>query len=124
MNDAKDDWIMDQIETGIQKLLCLRLDGAPAADMVAGTIGAWFEAITDRREFDERLDAPRMQAGFRTLAATREKWPAPKHFMEVLPDRPPVPQPRRLVSDTDRAARRAAAKKAMADLAEKMRMPT
>lgn len=48
---------------------------------------AWYEALTDGREWNQALDAPRFRRGFVVLARTRAHWPAPLHFVEALPPR-------------------------------------
>ena len=80
-----DQWLHNEILDGLSKLLCLRLQGTPPDDLIEGTAAAWYEAITDGRTFDVLVDAPRFRRAFLTLMATRESWPAPKHFIEALP---------------------------------------
>ena len=79
------EWLLDEIATGLQKLACLSLDRTPAAELLTATARVWHEAITDGRAFDEQRDSPRIRQAFRTLAATREQWPAPRHLVEALP---------------------------------------
>lgn len=76
----------------MSKLLCLRLDGSPAGDMVEGTAQAWLDAVTYRRQWVEQRDAPRVAEAFRVLVATCRKWPAPHDLIEALPA--PEAQPR------------------------------
>jgi hypothetical protein len=76
---------MDEVLTGLQKLCPLSLDGTPAAEVLPGTALSWHEAITTGRDWDKVRDAPRIRAAFITLANTRERWPAPKHFLDALP---------------------------------------
>ena len=83
------EWLMDEVVTGLQKLACLSLDRTPAAEVLAGTAQAWMEAITDGRAWDERRDAERVQAAFRTLGRTVLRWPAPAEFLDALPRIPP-----------------------------------
>ena len=40
--------------------------------------------MTDGREFLPERDTARLRAAFRTLANTRESWPAPKHLIGML----------------------------------------
>lgn len=90
-------WLRTEIVTGMQKLLCLRLSGCPSDDMIAGTVGAWMEAITDNRVWDEERDIPRIRAAFRSLAKSRVDWPRPAEFLRELPPPPEVrelPPPR------------------------------
>lgn len=69
----------------MQKLFCLGLERTPAAEVIPGTAQAWHEALTGGRKWDEARDTPRIRAAFRTLAATRDSWPAPRHFLDALP---------------------------------------
>lgn len=112
-------WVKSELITGIQKLLCLNLDRSPARDMLKGTASAWFEAITDGNAWDQERDAPRFRAAFRTLAKTRETWPAPKHFLEALPSIVAEREPRRLESD----AAREKGMRHIRDIMEKLGMP-
>jgi hypothetical protein len=79
------EWLMDEVLTGLQKLCPLSLDGTPAAEVLPGTALSWHEAITTGRDWDRARDTSRIRAAFVTLANTRERWPAPKHFLDALP---------------------------------------
>lgn len=79
-------WLCRLILEGVQRMLGLRLPGSPAADMVQTTANLWIEAITNlNRVWIEERDTDRIRKAFRTLAATMDRWPAPKHFLEALP---------------------------------------
>lgn len=45
---------------------------------------AWCETIRAGRAFSE-ADAPRFRRAFQVLANTMTSWPAPVHFLNVLP---------------------------------------
>lgn len=79
------DWLKTELLTGFQKLLCLGLERTPAAEIIPGTVEAWFEVLTDRRAWDQERDTPRIREAFRTLARTRRFWPVPVDFTEALP---------------------------------------
>lgn len=80
------DWLLREIATGIQKLLFARLSGAPAADMVEGTVLAWGEALrANRRQWNEKRDVPRLREAFAALLAQCDEWPAPRALLEALP---------------------------------------
>jgi hypothetical protein len=79
------DWLMRELRDGLQKLLCLSLDGQPSADVIAGTLLAWAEVLTAGRVFEQERDTPRFRAAFRTLASRARRWPAPVDFIEALP---------------------------------------
>jgi hypothetical protein len=91
-------WLKREIVEGLQALLALRLDGAPAADMVVLTANIWEKAFEQRlgRNAVEEIDAPRIQEGFRFLFPRLRKWPAPADVLESMPPRPPrkaLPEP-------------------------------
>lgn len=83
--NCNNEWLEIEILTGLQKLSCLSLDRTPAAEMLPGTAQAWLEAITDGKAWDERRDADRIAAAFRTLARTARRWPLPAEFLDALP---------------------------------------
>lgn len=83
---APKDWLLREVATGVQKLLCVRLPGAPAADTVKGTILAFGEGLrANGRQWDEARDAPRIRAAFAGLIAECEEWPCPKALLRALP---------------------------------------
>jgi len=47
---------------------------------------AWTEALQHNRAWEYHRDVPRIRAAFVTLAQTRTQWPAPKQFLEALPE--------------------------------------
>lgn len=71
--------------TGLQKLYLLSLDRTPAAELLTGTAQAWCEVLTTGRVWEPERDAPRFREAFVNLAATRESWPAPRHFLDAIP---------------------------------------
>lgn len=80
-------WMHNELLTGLQKLLCLRLDNAPAEDMIRGTAGAWGTALSARLKWDEARDRQRVRDGFdNLLAANLTRWPQPTKLLEVLPE--------------------------------------
>lgn len=78
-------WLLVEIATGLQKLAALSLDRTPAAELLTATAKVWYEAITDGLTYDQARDTARIQQAFRTLAHTRESWPAPKHLLDAMP---------------------------------------
>ena len=112
------DWLLEEIATGFQKLLCLSLDRTPAGEVIPGTAQAWFEALTFGREWDRQRDTPRIRRAFVTLAQTQRMWPAPRDFIEALP---PAPAPKliaRGMGDPEVAA------KALGEIGEILAQPT
>lgn len=84
-------WLRVAIMEGIQGLLALRLPGAPADDTVTAMAKVWCIAVeTWPVAWDESLDKPRLRAAFRTLAASCDRWPAPKNLRDALPPRPEI----------------------------------
>lgn len=81
------DWLLDEVATGLQKLMTLSLESTPAADMIAATGMTWVEAISAGRAFDRQLDAPRIRAAFRILEGRCTRWPAPRELLEAMPAR-------------------------------------
>jgi hypothetical protein len=59
----------------------------------------WCEALADM-DWDQTRDTPRIRGAFATLARTREQWPAPRHFRDVLPPSKQL----RLVGEGERPA--------------------
>lgn len=85
-----DKWLKDEIIDGLEKLFALRLQGTPAADTIRGVGMIWFEAVDAMPVvWDQRLDTPRIRHSFSVLLRTLDTWPAPKRFIETLPQRRP-----------------------------------
>lgn len=82
--------VKEEIMLGLQKLLALQLERAPALETLAKTGLVWIEAIGYERCFADE-DAPRFREAFVRLAARCKSWPSPVALLEVLPERPPLP---------------------------------
>ena len=105
-------WFSNTILTGLQRLLCLALDGAPADDFVSATAAVWVDALWTQREWSE-VDVDSVARGFRELAGAARRWPPPRQLLDYLP--PPrtlaapyhaparKPRLRALTSDANRA---------------------
>lgn len=78
-------WLKDEILIGLAKMLSLRLDGSPPDDAVKAAASTWIEAITDGMAWNQERDTSRIRKAFVTLERTRERWPAPTHFLAALP---------------------------------------
>lgn len=78
------DWIRSEIFTGLQRLVSLGLNRMPATDVLPVTAENWIVAFNRNRALDCDLDTPRIRAAFDTLVATRDEWPAPRHFAEAF----------------------------------------
>jgi hypothetical protein len=87
---APEPWLVAAVAAGLQRLVLLRLDGAPAADAIEGCALAWADALAARAGWIEARDAPRLNEAFRRLAAHAVRWPAPAMLFDHLPQpRPP-----------------------------------
>lgn len=114
-------WLVAEMAEGLQRLVLLRLEGAAAADSIAGVAMAWADAMMVKgTAWDEALDAPRIKMAFRLLAARIERWPAPKHLLDALP---PRPEPLKLPEPPATEADRERARVMLAGITEKLRMP-
>ncbi|KTT63594.1 hypothetical protein NS383_18875 [Pseudomonas oryzihabitans] len=78
-------WLERAVIQGLQGLVALRLDGAPAADAITMTLDVWLVALGKGRSWEEERDVWRIQAAFSTLFATCERWPAPAALLRQLP---------------------------------------
>jgi len=86
-----DKWVEREMLRGLQGLIALRLQGAPAADAVDMTADIWLVAIGSRAvTWQENLDADRIRRAFATLFGRVRQWPSPAEFLDVLPARAPV----------------------------------
>jgi hypothetical protein len=96
------DWLRREVVEGLQALLALRLDRAPAADMIVLTANIWERAFERRLGTNaiEAIDAPRVREGFLVNFPKLREWPAPADIIESMPPRPPRPAlPEPQVSD-------------------------
>ncbi|PZS96344.1 hypothetical protein A7X66_09255 [Stenotrophomonas maltophilia] len=81
------DWIKQEISEGLMRLMCLGLERTPAAEVIQLTAAVWLEAITEGREFDQQLDAPRFRRAFAVLCRDCRQWPLPSSLLEAMPPR-------------------------------------
>src|SRR5690349_920826 len=80
------DWLDKEIVRGIQALFLLNLQFTPSADAIKATGRIWIGTLRSLpHTWVEDRDKPRIQAAFRTIAATCDRWPAPKNFIDALP---------------------------------------
>lgn len=80
-------WIKQEISEGLMRLMCLGLERTPAAEVIQLTAAVWLEAITEGREFDQQLDAPRFRRAFAVLCRDCRQWPLPSSLLEAMPPR-------------------------------------
>lgn len=83
---APDLWLRQEIGMAFQQMICLALDGAPAAEMLPLTAEMWVQTIGYGMHKD--LDRERVRDGFRQLYRKLKKWPQPVELTDVLPPRP------------------------------------
>jgi hypothetical protein len=81
-----ENWFKSSIIKGLQGLLMLRLQGAPADDTIESLAQAWIAVLSSMpHTWQQDRDQPRIQRAFLTIAANSDRWPAPKNFIEALP---------------------------------------
>lgn len=83
------DWILTEVLTGLQQLVCLGLDRQPAGELIPGTAQTWLRAITTGKTWDEQRDTLRFRAAFTALTQSRRTWPAPADFLDAIPKAEP-----------------------------------
>ena len=84
--DAPDLWLRQEIGMAFQQMICLALDGAPAAEMLPLTAEMW--VMTIGFGMVETLDRQRVRDGFRQLYRKLKRWPQPVELTDILPGRP------------------------------------
>lgn len=82
------DWLLDEILTGIQKLMTLSLDRTPAAELITATARVWREALGVGRAWDQSRDTARIREGFARLALNAKRWPTVDDLLTSLPSTP------------------------------------
>ena len=82
------DWAYNQMIDGLQKLLVLRLQGAPPTDTISALAAVWEEALTPHTwSFDEQLDHNRLPKAFKRVIQHAEKWVQPAQVIREIPPR-------------------------------------
>lgn len=82
------DWAYNQMIEGLQKLLVLRLQGAPPADTISALAAVWEEALTPHTwAFNEQLDHNRLPTAFKRVIQHTEKWVQPAQVIREIPPR-------------------------------------
>ncbi|TNG91336.1 hypothetical protein FHQ28_08600 [Pasteurellaceae bacterium USgator11] len=90
-------WLKETLGKGIALLLLLRLKNTPPEDAIKSTLAAWYQVITYKRDYEQKLDQWRFEDAFMYLSQTCEWFPSPKQLLEAMPHRkiielPPPPQ--------------------------------
>ena len=87
--------LQEELASGLQRLLALRLRGQPAQDVIESTLAAWYDAVLRRGV----TDRDRLRHAFVTLSQTCTHWPAPKELIDAIPssvdNTTKLPPPRR-----------------------------
>ena len=83
--------IYNAIIEGLQKLVALRLRGAPSEAGIVAVAVVWEEALTHAVDW-RKEDLPRVRYAFSRCYAELNDWPSPRMFLERLPPRPPPPE--------------------------------
>jgi len=81
------DWFHNAVLEGVQRLYALNLPDRPAAEVLQLTAATWIEVLWALLPWDESCDAWRLPVAFRDLAASVDRWPAPKSLRAHLPAR-------------------------------------
>lgn len=88
MTDDVPDWFYQSVSAGLGMLLVLHLRGAPGHETIEFTEQVWVDLLWSAPvEWDQELDAGRIQRGFQKLGREVEQWPAPKQLLNMLPAR-------------------------------------
>ncbi|MFG6462290.1 hypothetical protein ACG04Q_11980 [Roseateles sp. DXS20W] len=87
MNATPDTWFHNAVVDGVQRLYALNLMDRPSAETVPLVAVTWVEVLWSWLPWTEQLDAWRLPVAFRHLAASAERWPAPKQLRAHLPAR-------------------------------------
>lgn len=108
------EWAYNQMIEGLQKMLVLRLQGAPPADSAAALAAVWEEALTPHTwAFVQPVDADRLPEAFRRLIRQADRWQQPAQLIRLIPPRPEQPvaglleQKREPLSEAERACAKA-----------------
>lgn len=77
------------VVNGLQALMALHLDGAPGFETVGMTAEVWIEIVRGWNLKNTAADSQRLAVGFKQLAGSVVRWPAPSQLKLHLP----APQP-------------------------------
>ena len=123
------EWTYNQMIEGLQKLLVLRLSGAPPADTVTALAAVWEEALTPYTwYYDKGTDGRRLPQAFAAVVQSADKWVQPAHVIAALPPRSEtdvlrLEQKQPALSEEERQDRRADIARMLAELRQSTAMP-
>jgi len=90
---SENHWFTYEIGLGLAKMAALQLPGTPIDTKTAAAMrSVWVDALWPLKQWDENRDKTRIKAAFNQLYTTVERFPAPVHFLRVLPDHAPQPR--------------------------------
>ena len=105
-------WMRDEVGQGMLRVAVLALPGTPPTDGVVACAVMWCEALLALPiTWREDADQWRVREAFRALLPTLDRWPAPKHLIDIMPRRRVVALPE---PEMDREAARNEARAALA----------
>jgi hypothetical protein len=84
-SENSDAWFGESILTGLQRLICLGLEGQPAMDLIPGTARAWRQVLWPGHAWIRERDEARFAQAFTNLMSNVRRWPVPAQFLEALP---------------------------------------
>ena len=79
-------WFSTAMANGLQRLLVLSLPGTPPSDTIKLTLSVWCDTIWPLTNWNDD-DLPRIEAAFKLMCRSCERWPTPKTFIDCLPKR-------------------------------------
>lgn len=87
----------------LQRLLCLGLEGTPAAELFAGTAQVWTERLG-------HINPARLRCAFDSVESNATRWPTPATIKEALPTYEsswiePLPKSHRIAPDPEQLAK-------------------
>lgn len=83
--EAPDYWLRLLICKAFQHMIPLRMQDAPAADMIHFVAETWIQIIGEG--MTEELDRERIIAGFKLIFRECRRWPQPAELLKRLPRR-------------------------------------
>lgn len=88
IDGVEDHWFVRALREAFERLFVLRLDGAPAHDMVRPTLDHWIKTLWLKREWSEHHrmhGAERLKFAIQKQATDRKRWPQPEEILAEVP---------------------------------------
>lgn len=105
MDKQVPDWFKKELTAGLQLLLALNLEFAPASDAILATASAWVKVLYKKLPLENNAEnIKRIRQAFYDLSVECERFPTPARFLKSLPPyKAPVPLlERKPISDAQR----------------------